>query len=127
MKKSIYNKVYLVIFALAMTACADLGFGVDVDSQGANPYWYGNGYLGSNYWNTPVWNYGPVYNPRPTRPPYIVVTPPPAPTPQPAVRPQAPRPQRPSENRPVVNVRPTVNGGAMQSNPSTIPQGHALE
>lgn len=46
-------------------SCADLGFGVDYDMTDSNPYWSPSGYLGNYYWNTPVWNYGPIYNPRP--------------------------------------------------------------
>lgn len=122
MKKTIYALFIAIIGLLGATSCADLGFGVDVDSAtGVNPYWYGNGYLGNNYWNTPVWNYGPIYNPAPSRPPYVS---------GPAVVPVPPRPQAPSQvtpSRPVVNVRPTVNGGAMNNNPSSIPQGRALE
>ncbi|MBO4943033.1 MAG: hypothetical protein J6C95_06360 [Muribaculaceae bacterium] len=50
---------------LGTSACADLGFGVDYDMTDSNPYWSPSGYLGDYYWNTPAWNYGPIYNPRP--------------------------------------------------------------
>lgn len=56
---------------LGIASCADLGFGVDVDSSRADNYWYPNGYLGDYYWNTPVWNYGPIINPTPPAPPLI--------------------------------------------------------
>ena len=135
------SKILLAaIAAIGLTAvsCADLGFGVDVDSAGVHPYWYGNGYLGDTYWNTPVWNYGPVYNPLPPRPPLIgngpgsIGTPPPQRPPQ-----QPPRPQAPSRP-PQVNVNPGNNnvpntvGGIQRPgngglpNPSTIPQGRPM-
>lgn len=86
----------LAIFGLAaaLTGCADLGLGVDVDSGAYSPYWYGNGYLGNTYWDTPVWNYGPIYNQIPPRPiinnPIIVVPNNRPNTPPPQNRPQAP-------------------------------------
>ncbi len=69
-------KTLLAIAALGIglvgiASCADLGFGVDVDSSPYDNYWYPNGYLGDYYWNTPVWNYGPIYNPTPPAPPLI--------------------------------------------------------
>lgn len=101
----------LALSALAFGGCADLGFGVDVDSDGANPYWYSNGYLGSSYWSTPVWNYGPIYNPTPWRPPYL----------NPGVGPSLPPPtlnQKPIV-RPPVNVNTGVTGNPVPSTPST--------
>ena len=117
--------------ALLLSACADLGFGVDYDSVGpyANPYWYGNGYVGDVYWNTPVWNYGPPYRPVPPRPPFVDTNPGPA-IPQ---RPQ--RPQRPESGFPGINgiSRPGNNGfptpGQGTSKPAApqIPQKEALD
>lgn len=72
----------LFAVALATAGCADLGFGVDIDSGTPSPYWYGNGYLGGTYWNTPVWNYGPIYHQSPPPPPFINSTPGPAMPPQ---------------------------------------------
>ena len=98
MKKLLY--IALVALSLAgVAACADLGFGVDVDSSNVNPYWYGNGYSGNTNWNTPVWNYGPIYNPVPPRPPLIGNGPGsigmPAPRPQPNPAPSGePRSER---------------------------------
>ncbi len=104
--KKIYAAAAIVLVSLGVAACADLGLGVDLDSSGVNPYWYGSGYIGDTYWNTPVWNYGPIYNPRPPRPPLIGGGPGPV-IPQPPV--QAPRP-------PQVNVNPGMNGGV----PNTV-------
>ena len=101
MKRLIY--IALAAFSALFVGCADLGFGVDVDSSDVTPYWYGNGYLGDTYWNTPVWNYGPIYDPRPPRPPrppFIDGNP------GPALPPSLPEgPSRP----PVVHVNPGVN------------------
>ena len=133
MKNKIYIAVITLASAVAVAACADLGFGVDVDSSGANPYWYGNGYLGDTYWNTPVWNYGPIYNPMPPRPPLIGNGP--GSIGMPPAQPTRPTPSRP----PVINVNPGINGvptqvGGMQRpgnggmpNPPSIPRGQSLE
>ena len=105
MKKNI-----ILAFAAALTlaGCADLGFGVDVDSGGVGPYWYGNAYPGSGYWDTPTWGLGPVYNPVPPRPPIINVLPGPAMPPQ---RPQPPqRPEPPQNQRPPQASFPGING-----------------
>ena len=90
---------------MALTSCADLGFGVDLDSSDYSPYWYGNGYLGNTYWDTPVWNYGPIYDPLPPRPPRVPIinngmSPElPPPSVRPSIRP-AQRPDRPQINFP---------------------------
>lgn len=102
MKKK-YCTSFLCALTMVLAGCADLGFGVDVDS-GPNPYWYGNGYLGDTYWNTPVWNYGPIYNQTPPPPPFINTSPGPVILPS---RPQRP-PQNAPSNRPG-NVFPGVN------------------
>lgn len=128
MKKLLY--IALAALSLAgVAACADLGFGVDVDSSNVNPYWYGNGYLGNTYWNTPVWNYGPIYNPVPPRPPLIGNGPGsigmPAPRPQPNPSP------RPPQVNPGVNGVPGTVGGIQRPgnggrpNPASVPRGHA--
>lgn len=96
----------LAAAALSLTSCADLGVGVDVGTTGVNPYWYGNGYIGNTYWNTPVWNYGPVYRPRPPRPPMIVNPPAQTPVPLPDAIPVPSNPGPPAP-RP---VNPGVNG-----------------
>lgn len=127
MKSRIYIALFALLSAIGIAACADLGFGVDVDSGGVSPYWYGNGYLGDTYWNTPVWNYGPVYNPTPPRPPLIGNGPGSIGIPQP---PSSPRP-------PMIDVNPGINGvpgsvGGIQRpgnggrpNPASVPRGHA--
>ena len=49
--------------AVAATACADLGFGVDVDSGGPYPaYYYGPDYYGGGPWGDV---YYPTYSPGP--------------------------------------------------------------
>lgn len=62
------------------TACADLGFGVDVDSDGPSPYFYGGTGPGWNYgpmytngtiWNNWGWGYDPGWNNVPANPPFI--------------------------------------------------------
>lgn len=102
--------------ALALSSCADLGFGVDVDSGAPGPYWYGNGYYdpgymgdgyyNSPYWNNPLWNYGPPVAPiRPSRPPIL------NPGIGPALPPAhiTPAPERPSRP-PQINTNPGING-----------------
>ncbi len=95
----------IAIAAVAMAACADLGFGVDVDSGGVDPYFYGGGYYGYPWGNVGLnWDY-PLYAPP--------VAPPPRPPmlggPGPALPPQI-------NNRP--QVRPPMNGV-----PATGPSG----
>ncbi|MDE6157325.1 MAG: hypothetical protein K2F78_04175, partial [Muribaculaceae bacterium] len=102
MRKLIYTALAVVALA-GIAACADLGFGVDVDSSDVSPYWYGNGYLGNTYWNTPVWNYGPIYNPRPPRPPLIGNGPGSVGMPRPPQQQPAPAPRPPQ-------VNPGING-----------------
>ncbi len=67
--KNLLAIVAVGIGMLGTAACADLGFGVDYDVSDSNPYWSPSGYLGNYYWNTPAWDYGPIYgpiyNPRP--------------------------------------------------------------
>ena len=96
--KKILAAAAIAIAVIGMTGCADLGLGVDIDPLGVNPYWYGSGYIGNAYYNTPVWNYGPIYNPRPPRPPLIY------PGPGPAIPPQQ------SQRPPIVNTNPGMNG-----------------
>lgn len=141
MKKSMAILSGLLLL-VSVAGCADLGFGVDVDSSGVSPYWYGNGYMGDTYWNTPVWNYGPIYNPIPPRPPLVgngpgSVISPPVSKPVPVRPAQKPRP-------PQVNLGPngigwnpgptiptTVNGiqrpgnGGLP-NPTTVPSGRPI-
>lgn len=112
MKKKLYTILLCAFATLGIASCANLGFGVDAESGVTNPYWYGNGYLGDTYWNTPVWNYGPIYHPNPPVPPFI------NPGPGPAVRPTPPAQQPPQEtpgNRPG-NVFPGVNRVPTQIN-----------
>ncbi len=127
--KKMFAAAAVAVIMIGMTGCADLGFGVDVDPSGVNPYWYGSGYIGNTYWNTPVWNSGPIYNPRPPRPPML--NPGPGPVRPPQQAPQAP--QQP----PIVNINPGVNGvpttvGGIQRpgngglpNPSNVQQSGA--
>ena len=104
-------KSFLAIIAIGValtagTSCADLGYGVEVDSGSYNsPYWYPNGYLGDYYWNTPVWNYGPVYNQVPSAPPLLGNGPGSASLP--ANRPQNNRP--PQNSQPVQPSKPSVS------------------
>lgn len=96
----------IIAFGAALigaSSCADLGFGVDVDSGPYGNYWYPNGYLGDYYWNTPLWNYGPIYDPMPPAPPLIGNGPG-------SVGMPSNRPNRPSRP-PQTNRPPTVNPG----------------
>lgn len=120
------NLLITLAGALLLGGCADLGFGVDYydsDAPYVNPYWYGNGYLGNTYWDTPLWNYGPIYRPAPPRPPLINGEPGP-------VIPQ--RPQRPSPSFPGINgmTRPGNNGfptpGQSSSSSQEIPKGEPV-
>lgn len=97
--KHILSAAAAIIVMFGVSSCAELGMGVDVDSYNTGPYWYGNGYLGGTYWNTPVWDYGPIYRPRPPRPPMINVEP------GPVILPDS-RPV-PSEG---ISVSPGING-----------------
>ncbi len=101
--KRLFYIALAAISVAGVAACADLGFGVDVDSSDVSPYWYGNGYLGGPYWKTPVWNYGPIYDPRPPRPPLPPFI---GDGPGPALPPS--RPQEPSRP-PVINTNPGTN------------------
>lgn len=85
------------VAALALASCADLGFGIDADSGGVSPYWYGDGFYGGPMWNGPgwngpYWNYGPVINNGPVYPPPVL---------NPGVGPVRP---------PVINANPGNNG-----------------
>ena len=108
------SKLFIAsLLAMAMAACADLGFGVDVDSgYDYNPYYYNGGYYGYPWGNLEWdWDY-PLYNPpvqRPPRPPMIGGGPGP-------VIPKPPQNQPPQNNPP--QVRPPMNGV-----PSTGPGG----
>lgn len=105
--KTFLTTIAIGVALLASTSCADLGLGVDVDSGSySSPYWYPNGYLGDYYWNTPVWNYGPIYNQIPSAPPLLGNGPGSASIP--ASRPQqATRP--PQTTKPPQNNTPTVS------------------
>ncbi len=111
MKKSkILSIAAAATLAAGMASCADLGFGVDVDSSGASPYFYGTTGIGYGDWGPwsgdPAWTWwppsgyypGPIYNPGvgpviPSRPP----------------RPS--RPSLPSFRPPSsVNTSPGING-----------------
>lgn len=102
-------KTKIILSALAaiglMTSCADLGFGVDIDSGGYTPYF--NGYYGSPWGNIGLnWDYPlyapPAAPPRPVRPPAINGKPGPVKPPQ-----QAPaRPQQPAPGNGVPSVSP---------------------
>lgn len=123
----------MAAFGLSVTSCADLGFGVDVDSGGVTPYFYGNNYFGplsvGASWNGgpvggPLWGTPapappligsgpgsigvppqPVLRPQPTRPPQLQ-------GPQPAPQPQ-PQPTRPT-------YRPAQNLGSSQQPPLEV-------
>lgn len=100
------------VAALALASCADLGFGIDADSGGVSPYWYGDGFYGGPMWNGPgwngpYWNYGPVINNGPVYPPPVL---------NPGVGPVRPPVQiNPGNNNkpsrpPVINANPGNNG-----------------
>ena len=58
--KFLKNTAFLVLagtLSLTLDSCADLGFGVDVDSGGVGPYWYGDGVYSNQVWNNPWYNY----------------------------------------------------------------------
>lgn len=111
------KKILSALVAMAlMSSCAELGFGIDVDSGDYSPYY--NGYYGSPWGNIGFnWDYplyappGPPLPPRPVRPPQ-----------------QAPsRPQQPPQGNgvpttsPGGSVRPG-NGGLPSANtPATQP------
>jgi len=92
------------IAAIGLGACADLGFGVDVDSGYSDPYFYGNWPYYDGPWYGPRWSYDfPIYSP-PARPPFIG-------GPGPAYPPS--RPQRP--------VRPPMNVGGSSCGVTGVP------
>ena len=107
-----------LLAGIGITSCADLGYGVDISSGDANPYWYGNGYLGQHYWQTPVWNYGPAYDMYPPRPWNPGTPPPPAQAPSKPTPPQQTAPN-PGNNVPthVGGVQRPGNGGLANSGP----------
>lgn len=117
MKRKIYAYIagLGVLAAAGALSCADLGFGVDVDSGPANPYWYGNGYLGDTYWNTPVWNYGPIYRSYPPRPPFISAEP------GPVIPPRPQQPSQPENTFPGINKVPTTVGGVERPGNGGLP------
>lgn len=110
--------------ALSLTSCADLGYGVELDSSyPTDPYYYGNGFYGpgfmgdgyynSPYWNNPLWNYGPAIAPvRPSRPPILNPGVGPA-LPPSNIKPAPERPSRPPQidNNPGINGRPSTPAG----------------
>ncbi len=120
------------------TSCADLGFGVDYNATaGPDTYWYPSGYPYDNYWNNPLWDYGPIYRPPRPAPPLVgngpgsIVIPGnrPSQTPRPPQisRPPQVRPpqQRPTETKPLGpngigwNPGPNVRPGTIpRDNPS---------
>lgn len=127
--------------ALALSACADLGFGVDLDSGGASPYFYGSdgpfygGWNGDPYWgmSLPSWGYFPSY--RPSRPPLVGNGPGSVwnPNPGPALPPNRPgtgaqRPHQATIPGAGAGTRPG-NGGLptgitlTPANPPSVPQG----
>ena len=110
------------IALIGASSCADLGFGVDVGSSGPyDTYWYPNGYLGDYYWNTPVWNYGPIYNQRPPAPPLIGNGP--GSVGMPANRPQ----QRPPQTSKPPTVNPAgPNGIGWNPGPMNRPGNNGL-
>lgn len=114
MKKKIFAALLGgTLLASALGACADLGFGIDVDDGYASPYWYGGGPVYS------PWDWGgfsePLYGPGWGIGPSIGLAPRPPRPPRPDVRP-------PQLNPPVVNPTPsrptfspgTVNPGGME-------------
>lgn len=116
-----------VLAALSMSACADLGFGVDVGDSYYDPYYY-NGIYGPA-WGNGAWDWDyPLYNPGPAvpppRPPLI------GNNPGPVIRPNV----RPNVN-PGINGVPTVTPGGMSrpgngglpsvQQPSALPAGNA--
>lgn len=113
-----------VTAVLSLSSCADLGFGVDVDSGGVGTYWNDYGPYGG-LWGSPYWNYGPVYNGPlyngpiygpPHRPPFIDTNP------GPVIRPPQSRPPQINVNPGINTVPATVGGIARPGNgglPST--------
>lgn len=118
--------------SLWLTSCADLGFGVDVDSSGAYPYWYGDGGISSVGWNGPWYNaptplpiygpgYYPDYGPGPVIDQWPSYRPPVAPRP-PMNRPPITIPSNPTPSRPVVNLAPGgVERPGNMGRPTSIP------
>ena len=111
----------LFALGIGLAGCADMSLGVDVGSDDMSPYWYGNGYVGNAYWNTPVWNYGPIYNQRPGPP--LIGYGPGMVRPNPSNRPGSPRPPQGSpghgDNVPgvgVVPAEPGINGNRPSGN-----------
>lgn len=134
--KILKNSAFLVLagtLSLTLGSCADLGFGVDVDSGGVGPYWYGDGVYSNQVWNNPWYYYpgpAPIYGPGPVidyspafRPPVR-----PVPNPPQVIIPSRPAqtviPSRPSGGnnrpgnmgRPQQNTTPTVNLGDLNMN-----------
>lgn len=93
----------VVMLALSISSCADLGFGVDVDS-GPGTYWDSYGPYGGP-WGSPYWNFGPAYDGpiygHPYYPPFINTNP------GPVILPSKPRP--PQSRPPQINVNPGIN------------------
>lgn len=106
-KYSIFRLAAVIALSAGLAACADLGFGVDVDSAGTTPYFYGSTIPGYGNWGPwygdPAWTWwppggydpGPIYNPGPV------------------IAPRPPRPSAPSlpSFRPPssVNTSPGIN------------------
>lgn len=113
MKKfSIFRLAAAVALATGFASCADLGFGVDVDSSGPMPYFYGSTVPGYGDWGPwygdPAWTWWPAggYNPGPIYNPGY--------NPGPVIPPRPSRPSAPSLPgfRPPssVNTGPSING-----------------
>ncbi len=113
--KSLKITISLILagtMSIWLTSCADLGFGVDVDSGGAYPYWYGGGGISGIGWDGPWYNaptplpiYGPGYGPGPVIDQWPSYRPPMNPRP-PMNRPPQTIPSNPTPSRPTVTLGP---------------------
>ncbi len=100
-----------IIIAAALTGCADLGFGVDVDSGGVSPYIYGNGPYYDGPWGGLGWSYDfPMPPARPLPPPYYGGPGPVIPS-RPQVRPPM---NPPASGNGMTNSVPTIGLGGNQ-------------
>lgn len=116
---------------LSLTSCSGLGFGVDVDSGGVSPYFYGNNYfgplsVGASWSGGPIG--GPLWGTTPPPPPVIGngpgsigMVPAPSFRPQPSRPPQS-QPQRPQPqpSRPQPSYRPAQNFGPSSQAPLEV-------
>lgn len=114
----------MAALGLSVSSCSSLGFGVDVDSGGVSPYFYGNNYFGPLSVGA-SWNGGPIGGPLWGPPPILGYGPGSLGVVQrPILRPQPTRPQQPvrppqqqQPNRPQQSFRPAQNFGPSQSQP----------